>query len=120
MQVPIFTIISGLNGYKSLSNEVYYPVATTAGLIEYWRASDKYIKLPLEKKLYYKSPGHLVVCALATGLSMTLSGITGHYMGRAIKEVLLGQAPALLSPGMVLEPQSISLPVHPSSPHNGA
>lgn len=106
MQVPIFTIISGLNGYKSLSNEVYYPVATTEGLIEYWRASAKYTQLPLEKKFYYNSPMRFVVCAFATGLSMTLSGIAGHYTGRAIREII--------------EPQSISLSANPSSPHNDA
>ncbi len=93
MYIPFFTVLSGLNGYKSLSNEVYYPLAATSGLLAYWRTSAKYNKLPLDKKLHYSPPGRFAITALATGISMGLSGIVGHYTGRAIREVMDSEQP---------------------------
>ncbi len=111
MHIPFFTILSGLNGYNSLSNEVYYPLAATSGLLAYWQTSAKYDKLHLDKKLYYSPPGRFAITALATGISMGLSGIAGHYTGRAIREVVdSGRHP----------PAPISYPENPSSLHNGA
>ncbi len=111
MYIPFFTILSGLNGYNSLSNKVYYPLATVSGLIVYLRASSKYDELPLDRKLNYGYPGRFAITALATGMGMGLSGVVGHYMGRAIREVVDSRRHP---------PASISCPENPSSLHNGA
>jgi hypothetical protein len=113
MHIPFFTILSGLNGYNSLSNEVYYPLAATSGLITYWRTYERYDKLPLDKKLRYSPPGRFAITVLATGMSMGLSGIAGHYMGRAIREVVdSGRRPPAAGGAAVISCSEI-----PSSPH---
>ncbi len=91
--IPFFTILSGLNGYKNISDSVYYPLAATSGLVTFWRASAKYDNLPLHQKTYRGPLGHFGVVLLATGLGMTISGVLGHYTGRAIREVMHSERP---------------------------
>lgn len=91
--IPYFTILSGLNGYKTLSDSIYYPLAATSGLVSYWRASAKYDNLPLHQKINRGPLGRFGVVLIATGLGMTTSGVLGHYTGRAIREVMDSERP---------------------------
>ncbi len=93
LSLTSFYAITTMNGYKQLSDSVYYSSAAITAATTLIKGVTMEIKEPLRIRL----AGSLFGAALATGLTACM----GHNTGRAIRELT-------------------SFPGNPSSPHNGA
>lgn len=102
LSILSFYSIATMNGYKSISDSIYYP---SAAITAAWSAYKGLVIPAPQLSTGQRIAGILLGASMGTGLT----AIMGHNTGRAIRETLCNS-----------EKLSTSSPGLPSFPHNGA